>query len=183
MRYFVMLEYSTEEGADVIASAVEQAENPSEALAQAVENLANTDYGPDPRIFYLGRTLDDGKPQYKIQYSPPNSLGVTEELYVEGQVLPCNLYRVEGREEVWAPTPQYAAELYVVNNLAQYCKAHDMDPERTKVPFESQVMREWPLTGPSTNWVIKVVFYEYRPCSERCESSLLEVRALVPATV
>ncbi len=178
MRYFVSLEYG-----DIQSFTVEQAETPSEAIAQAVENLANTDYGPEPRIFYLGRHL--GMPGYKIQYSPPNSLGVTEELEVAGRVLPCNLYQVEDREEVWGPTPQHAAEVYVVNNLAQYCKARDMDPEHTSVQCQAQVKREWPLTGPSTNWVVQVRYCEELPgrLNKRCESSLIEVQALVPATV
>jgi hypothetical protein len=173
MHYFVTLTTPTTDGSTQSWS-VEEAENPSEAVAQAVENLANIDYGPEPRIFYTGRNCES-RPRYVIHYSPPNTLGITERLEVVAEASPCNLYRVEDRvqnpQEYWAPTPEKAAEWLVDSTLKLW---------GTSATLSSQLEKSWPSENP-TNWIVNVIVDLKQPKDQVIEE--VEVRALVPATV
>ena len=59
---------------------------------------------------------------------------------------------------------------------------YDMEPKHTAVQCQAQVKLLGPLTGPSTNWEVKVFYCEELPgyLNKRCESSLIQVQSLVP---
>jgi len=184
MNYFVTL---TEDTGDDLTDTAQTIEAPDAkaSIAQAVRALAAT-YGPEAKVRFEGR--DFGYPDatgafiYKLTYPKAGSVGVTETVTVKAMAETCNFYEVEDREEIWAPTPAKAAELYAAARIPVW-RRESRVPKGAYV-WDTTVVRSWPYDSPD-NWVFKV-FIATGAGSGGVMCHLqeeIEVRALVPAAV
>jgi hypothetical protein len=101
-------------------SSVEKAETLDEAITEALQNLADDFYTHNlPTVFPTGQSKD-GKAQYVV--------GVT----VSVETTPCNLYRLDGKEDIWAPDPKTALEFF--NDTVRFLRSGEEIPVELVTP-------------------------------------------------
>jgi hypothetical protein len=180
MNYFVTL---TEDTGDDLTDTAQTIEAPDAkaSIAQAVRALAAT-YGPEAKVRFENKDLDSGAFIYALTYPKAGSVGVTEAVTVKAAAGPCQFYVVEGRDEIAAPTPAKAAELYAAARIDDPVWRHENRVPKGAYVWDTTEVRSWPYDSPD-NWVFKV-FVATGSGSGGVTCHLqeeIEVRALVPS--
>ncbi len=150
-------------------------------IAQAVRTFAAT-YGPEAKVRFENKDLDSSAFIYALTYPKAGSVGVTEAVTVKAAAEPCQFYVVEGRDEIAAPTPAKAAELFAAARIDDPVWRRESRVPKGAYVWDTTVVRSWPYDSPD-NWVFKV-FIATGAGSGGVMCHLqeeIEVRALVPS--
>jgi hypothetical protein len=182
MNYFVTL---TEDTGDDLTDTAQTIEAPDAkaSIAQAVRALAAT-YGPEAKVRFENKDRDSGAFIYALTYPKAGCIGVTEAVTVKAVAETCQVYVVEGREEIDAPTPAKAAELYAAARIPVWRDQGDYNLPGDAYVRDTVLVRSWPDKSPD-NWIIKVFIVSDVPGDKTgvmCHlQEEIKVRALVPS--